>query len=281
MSPYGGAIVFQSAASNLIAVDTNNAADIFLYMRAAGTLERVSLSSEEVPGNADSAGATISEDGRYVAFSSSANNLVSGDTNTYIDVFVRDLQEGETERVSISTSGMQQANCSSQGAAISANGRAVVFSSDCPQLVTGDTNNVDDLFVRDLDLDTTERVNISNSEVEANSYSSGRGISYDGRYVSFQSHATNLVTGDHNSKQDVFLRDRQAGTTILIATSPAGVQGNDGSYGASMSADACYIAFGSDATNFISTDTNAQEDVYVYGGIPCAWQYFFLPTIRR
>ncbi len=265
ISADGRYVAFASYASILVSGDTNNTNDIFVRDRLMGTTERVSVTSSGTQGNSDSYLPSISADGRYVAFSSYASNLVSGDTNNYTDEFVRDRLAGTTERVSVSSSGAQ-GNRDSFYASISADGRYVAFESYASNLVAGDTNGKWDVFVRDRQLGTTERVSVSSSGAQGNSDSGDYGISIsaDGRYVAFGSYASNLVSGERNGYQDVFVRDRHAGTTERVSISSAGAQGNLESFDASISADGRYVAFASTASNLVAGDTNGYADVFVH-----------------
>jgi hypothetical protein len=139
----------------------------------------------------------------------------------------------------------------------------VTFSSAATNLVTGDTNGVYDVFVRDRLLNTTERVSVDSSGVPGNYASIDSVLSADGRTVAFLSVATNLVPGDSNAHEDVFVHDRQTGATERVSVSSAGVQANSSSYVPSISADGRYVAFDSLATNLVPGDTNAYGDVFV------------------
>ncbi len=262
ISADGRYVAFTSSASNLVSGDTNTYTDVFVRDRQAGTTERVSVDSNGVQANYESLFPAISADGRYVAFHSAASNLVAGDTNGTIDIFVRDRQAGTTERVSVD-SGEAEANNDSYSAAISADGRYVAFSSRASNLVSGDTNNFDDIFVRDRQAGTTERVSVDSGEAEANGYSYSAAISADGQYVAFDSGASNLVSGDTNAYTDVFVRDRQAGTTERVSVDSSEAQGNFGGTDPSISADGGYVAFTSDATNLVPGDTNVSLDIFV------------------
>src|SRR5262249_29212400 len=158
-------------------------------------------------------------DGRYVAFESLATNLVSGDTNGVEDVFVRDLQSGTTERVSVSSSGVQGSSDSGRvdSLSISGDGRYGAFASIARNLVTSDTNSLNDVFVRDRQAGTTERVSVNSAEAQGNSQSIDPSMSGDGRYVAFTSTSSNMIAGDTNGFPDAFVRDRQAGTTERIS----------------------------------------------------------------
>lgn len=146
---------------------------------------------------------------------------------------------------------------------ISDDGRYVAFASEASNLVTGDTNRRSDIFVRDLTTGTTQLVSRSSNNALGNGNSVKPVISADGRYVAFESAASNLVGRDTNGKRDVFVRDRSGNTTTRVSVSTAGDQGNDGSYLPSISPDGRYLAFESDATNLVSGDTNAVRDVFL------------------
>jgi Tol biopolymer transport system component len=262
ISSDGRYVAFHSIATNLVSGDTNGNSDIFVRDRQTGTTTRVSRDSAGVEGNGDSNYPSLSADGRYVAFWSNANNLVSGDTNAVTDVFVRDRQTGTTTRVSRDSAGVE-GNDDSLRPSISADGRYVAFWSYATNLVTGDTNGAVDVFVRDRQTGTTTRVSRDSAGVEGNDDSYTPSISADGRYVTFESDATNLVSGDTNAMYDIFVRDRQTGTTTLVARDSAGVVGNGPSEYPTISSDGRYVAFHSIATNLVSGDTNAMYDIFV------------------
>jgi Tol biopolymer transport system component len=203
---------------------------------------------------------SVSGDGRYVAFSSDAPNLVAGDTNASADVFVRDRQTGVTERVSVKTNGTQ-ANGPSRGPAISPDGRFVAFESDATDLVPGDTNGQTDIFVRDRQTGVTSRVSVNANEVQADSFSSTASISADGRYVAFLSVASNLVPDDTNNSYDVFVRDRQAGTTERVSVTSSGVQGNYADFPV-ISGDGRYVAFATPAS--FAPHGTGSSDIYLH-----------------
>jgi len=277
ISADGRYVAFGSAASNLVPGDTNHASDVFVRDRVTGQTRRISISSSGRQSNAESYSPALSAHGRFVAFASSASNLVPNDTNHLADVFVRDRRTGTTRRVSVSNSG-KQACCSStqtgsNAPSISADGRYVAFHSDASNLVPGDTNHAFDMFVRDRGLGKTRRVSVGNGGEQANQESIGAPvISADGRYVAFASLATNLVADDLNDTTDAFIRDRVAHKTILASLSSTGEQGNDSSWPAAMSADDRYLAFSSWAGNLVSDDVSPGPDVFVrdFGGLPAS-----------
>ena len=170
---------------------------------------------------------------------------------------------GITERVSVGPGGVQ-GNVLSYGVAISAGGRFVAFQSNATTLVPGKTNRAYDVFVRDRLSGTTERVSLGPGGVQGDGDSYGAAISADGRFVAFSSEATNLAKGDTNGTTDVFVRDRQKGTTRRVSVGSSGVQGNGQSFAGSFSADGRFVAFDSYATNLVSDDTNGENDVFVH-----------------
>ena len=260
----GHYVAFSSAATSLVSNDFNNRTDIFLHDRLTGQTELVSVSSAGEQANNHCHSPSISADGRYVAFLSLAANLVLNDTNSaYIDdVFFHDRGTKTTTLVSVSSSG-EQANGSSSQFKVSANGRFIAFRSSAGNLVSNDTNGYDDIFVYDRDNQTTERVSVSSSEEQATSISYDPSISADGRYIAFVSLATNLVAEDTNGDSDVFVRDRHLGTIQRVSISSRGEEADDGSGGASISADGHYVVFESNASNLVGNDTNGVADIFV------------------
>jgi Tol biopolymer transport system component len=230
---------------------------------AAGTIARVSLSPTGVQGNGISANASISADGRYVAYISGSTNLVPNDTNLCDDVFVRDLQTGETVRITKGFDG-SQANGLSNYPAISANGRYVAFESWASNLVPDDTNQSYDVFVYDRQTSRTTRVSVSTAGNQGNLESHEPSISATGRYIAFQSWANTLSGQDHNGREDVYVHDLLTGETKLISVSSDGVPGNDGSMNAAISADGRYVGFTSSASNLVPNDTNGAGDYFVH-----------------
>ncbi len=267
-------VAFASTATNLVPGDTNgNRQDVFVRDRLNGTTELVSVDSDEAQGNGNSFEPSVSADGRFVAFSSFAPNLVRGDTNNTSDVFVRDRLNGTTERVSVDSDEAQASGASADGSqfgdpssgdpSISADGRFIVFRSGATNLVPGDTNGAIDVFVRDRRNGTTERVSVDSGEAQANDgVSSQPSVSADGRFVAFASSATNLAPdeSDTNDSTDVFVRDRQAGTTERVSVDSGEAQADGASFDPSISADGRFVAFSSDATNLAPDDST---DVFV------------------
>jgi len=223
----------------------------------------VSVHTDGTQGDNVSSGASISAHGRYVAFVSAASTIVSGDTNSALDVFVHDRRTGTTARVNLGGNG-QQANGSSYEVSISANGRYVAFGSDASNLVRGDTNRASDVFVYDRQTGTTTRVSVRSNGKQANRRSYTPSISADGRYVAFDSKATNLVRSDTNGAPDVFVHDRQSGKTTRVSLRSDGHQANRDNSAPSISGDGRYVAFYSKASNLVRRDTNGKWDAFVH-----------------
>src|SRR6266545_4216081 len=226
LSADGAVVAFDSDATNLVMGDTNGASDVFMYEAGQTTLVSVGLGG--AAGNSDSYDPSISPNGRFVAFYSVATNLVNGDTNTCgpfttpgscSDVFVRDLQMGQTTRVSVASDG-NQGNSVSYDPSISADGRFVAFYSLASNLVDGvdgDTNNTYDVFVHDRQTGQTTRVSVDSNDTQANGGSFNVSLSADGRAVAFYSNATNLVSGDTNGTDDIFVADRGIAQSFAIS----------------------------------------------------------------
>lgn len=167
------------------------------------------MSSEGTQGSLGSYGVSMGGDavsGGCVAFVTASNNLVAGDTNGRIDVFVRDLAPGATSRASVGTGGTQL-NGQNLHASISADCRFVAFDSDATNLASSDGNSVTDVFVCDRAMGRTWRASVTSRDAEVNGRSGYPALSANGHYVVFESSATDLVSGDTNGKIDVFVRD--------------------------------------------------------------------------
>jgi len=261
ITPDGRFVAFESAAGNLVLGDTNGFRDVFIRDRATGLTERLSIDSNGTQGNGRSLYPQVSSDGRFVAFTSEADNLVLNDTNGMGDVFVRDRLLGTTERISVSSAGVEGNNYSYKPT-ITGDGRFVAFESMASNLVSGDTNGMLDIFLRDRQNATTVRVSMSSNGLQGNGHSTQALISPNGSVIAFASTASNLVAGDTNSVIDVFVRDLQAGTTERASVSSTGAQGNGMSTGPTLSQDGRLIAFESSSSNLVAGDTGS-FDVFV------------------
>lgn len=327
ISPDGRFLAFESFASNLVPGDTNLVRDVFLRDLSTGSTTRVSVSSSGAEANGESAlwRKSISSDGRYVAFSSGASDLVPGDGNGQWDVFVHDLQIGSTIRASLDPAGgesdgnshyatlsadgrflafmsyatnlapltsdtlvpqiyvrdmttgqtvlasVNTAGAQCQGYAthpeLSADGRTLVFRSDGTNFVAGETGFIGmQIYVRDLASGVTTRASVSSQGRRAMAYGFEThvpSISADGRLVAFQSRAGNLVPGDDDSSLDVFVHDRLTATTTRVSVSSRGTPGDGDSGGPCLSPDGRFVAFGSDSSDLVPGDGNGHGDAFL------------------
>ena len=255
VSGNGREAAFVTAATNLTGADRNGTIeDVLVRDLTSGGLQRASVSSGAVQANGDSAGASLDWAGNRVAFTSWATNLAGTDRNggpdefAAQDVFVRDLRSGTTSRVSASSRGVA-GNDFSYTPDLSGNGRYVAFASAATNLVPGDTNGQLDVFVRDLQTGTTERISAGTDGRPGDGRSDGPSISGDGRYVAFTSQARNLIDGDTNAAADVFVRDRATGTTRRVSVSASNDQADGRSSVAALSNDGQVVAMTAQTTN--------------------------------
>ncbi|MCW6005986.1 hypothetical protein K1W54_15570 [Micromonospora sp. CPCC 205371] len=232
----------------LVPEDTNNELDIYVWARETGALERVSVSADFSDSNGSNHRPDISQDGRYVAFSSFASNLVSNDTNNTWDVFIRDRLTGATSRASVSTTGAE-GNAETTNADISGDGRYVVFGSYASNLVAGDTNGDRDAFLHDRATGRTELVSVSPTGGQFADAGRNPVVSANGRYVAF------TARSEPAAVQQVLRRDRWTGTTIMVSLSTAGAVANADCDDPAISRDGLGIAFSSTATNLVPRDT--------------------------
>jgi Tol biopolymer transport system component len=280
ISADGRFVAFYSVASNL--VPGNDDSGIYVHDRETGNTELVSVDSAGIKANGPVLNPAISGNGRFVAFASSASNLVPRDSNGTYDIFVHDRVTGVTERVNVNQDGVQALEGSSWMPAISADGSIVAFDSSASNLVPDDTNNTADIFVHDRQTGITERVSVDSAGGEGNGLSFRAAISADGRFVAFDSLASNLVAGDTNTFcpgtpfivniterstsncPDIFVHDRLTRTTERVSVDSAGVQTNSASIYPAISADGRFVTFISAASNLVAGDTNGLADIFVH-----------------
>lgn len=262
----GRFIAFNSDASNLVPGDVNDAWDIFVKDIVTGELEVVSIASNGTRSNGDSGLGTagepisISADGRYVAFSSWATNLVPDDTNDAIDVFVYDRDDDMIERVSVSTAGAQ-GDVGAYWPSLNADGRYVAFTSFDTNLVPNDINDSGDVLLRDRVANTTTLISSTPAGDVANGPSGAAEMSGDGNVVSFASVATDLVVGVSSSSPKVYARDLLAGATELVSVSTSGTPAQV-SQRSAVSYDGRYVAFDSQSPA-APGDGDGVEDIYI------------------
>jgi len=264
VSADGWFVAFVSFATNLVSGDTNANADVFVYDREADSLVLASRAGDGSLGNGTAENPVISADGRFIAFASSAANLVAGDTNGMRDIFRWDRLSGHVRRVSLSSAGVQ-GNGSSGDPAISADGGLVVFHSLASNLVPGDTNAKGDIFAHDLSTGTTELISRTAAGAQGLQHSENPAVSSDGRWVVYDSTSANLVAGDTNSRRDVLRLDRSTGEVERLSMGPGGVEGDGDSSRACFSADGRFLGFQSAAANLFAGDSNGAVDVFRLG----------------
>lgn len=268
VSSDGRYVVLNSSADNLIPVDTNTSQDVFLRDVVSLETTLVSQATDGSEANFSSSAGSVSDDGRYVAFTSMATNLVAGDVAFTNDVFVRDLTLGTTTCISENSTGTIGINdCSSP--TISADGRYVAFLGYASGPGTGDGDLVGDgmgagVYLRDLLTDTTTRVSVTVDALPENGISYYPFISADGNVVAWHSTSSNLVEGDMGGQKDVFAHNIDTGDTVLVSKSTDGVQGNGESRWAALTTNGRYIAFYSYSDNLAADDVNAFADVFLH-----------------
>lgn len=263
ISADGRYVAFASAGSTLVKGDTNGAEDIFVFDRVERTTERVSLSSGGGQGSGASFDPAISGDGRHVAFTSAAPDLVAGDDNGEADVFVRDRKRGTTVLASAGPQGAR-GDGPSVAPSISDDGRWVAFESDAGSLVADDENNTGDVFIHDVPSGVTRLISVAGNGLQTESPSFGAAISADGRAVAFESFSSRLVADDTNRALDVFVADVATGDVDRVSLATGGGQANERSYSPSISADGRIVAFASFASNVVRDDSNGLLDVFVH-----------------
>ena len=259
ISADGSAIAFLSTATDLVAGAPAGEA---LYVSGGGMIRMISAVDVAGAPGAVSEPVSMSADGTAVAFTS-ATALTSDDTNGEPDVYVCNLDTNVISLVSAAAGG-GPANGASGNPSISANGRYVSFESSATNVVSGSNGGV---FVRDLAASKTDVVSVSTRGANQNMsvgapFHQISSISADGRYVAFDSNATNLVQGDVNRRTDVFLRDRKRRTTILVSENNAGFEGNNDSFFPTISPDGKKIAFESLASQ-LARGGGPRENVFV------------------
>ena len=260
---HGNRIAFDSDATNLTPVYPAALPNVYLRDRISSTTTLVSVGLAGLPANGVSLIPSIDLRGTRVAFDSDATNLVEGDTNGRLDIFVRDLSAGTTARVSVNTAG-EQANGHSSYPALSPDGRFVVFHSEATNLVPDDTNGVTDVFVHDLVTGETTCVSRATDGTLGNAASQYPSVSFDGRYIAFQSDADNLVAGDTNTGTDIFMHDRLTGATWRVSVASDGAQATGSCFRPAISADGWYVAFEATGDVMLPGDTNSVDDAYVH-----------------
>lgn len=270
LSEDGRWIAFESEASNLVTDDTNQSFDIFVYETLTGQIQRISVASEGTQSNGHSFAPTISAAGRYIAFDSVANNLSLLDTNLFSDVFIHDLQTHQTQLVSLAANQSEAGNGDSLNSSLSADGQWIAFDSDASNLVATETKNISQVFLQERLTQQTTLVSMNEQSEAGNQASVLPTLSSDGRYVVFNSAATNLkdvvAAKDENGAFDVFKSDRVTGKLSRLNLS---AEGNVSDFGtlataATINQDGCYTVFASNAADLVAEDTNNSFDIFLH-----------------
>nr|WP_017200485.1 S-layer homology domain-containing protein [Arthrobacter sp. M2012083] len=249
VSSDGRFVAFFSTASDLVAGDSNGVADVFVRDVKSGTTRLISASASGGHANGSSDYPSISADGRFIAFSSSASNLVAGDTNGVVDVFVHDTTLGSTRLVSTPLNG--QPGKGSGGPSISADGRYVAYHS----FSTSSTPNV---FLRDMETGQARLVSEKPVGSSVDGFSVSPSVSGDGRYVAFITAELDMLSGATKQGEDIYVRDMQTGAMQLVSRTPSGLPSDDSHLMKTLSADGRYVAFS-------STDLDLRPDETRWG----------------
>lgn len=271
ISADGRRIAFQSSATNLVPGDTNGVSDIFLYDRDTRQTTLVSAGLDGEPASGASQYPSISADGTHIAFESRANNLTPGDTNGRQDVFIYEVATGTLELGSRSADGVP-GNRDSYHPAISREGRLLVYHTLSDNLLAGqDTNGRMDIMVLNRETGVVQRASVTSQWAQADGHSLRPDISDDGRYVVFESAATNLEDGHLNPHTNIFVRDRVEFRTWCLTCQAQGEAGNGQSNFAKVSGDGSRVVFASAASNLVTGDSNGVTDIFrttIDGGQP-------------
>ncbi|GIF13408.1 TolB family protein [Actinoplanes teichomyceticus] len=249
----GRFVVFESQASNLASDDDNGQYDVFLVDRATGSLELISRGADGRPLPGSSGGSQISADGRFVTYYS-----WTGTSAEPPRVYVYDRAARATTPVPTGAAG-------GTSPSISGDGRYVTFKSRSEDLVPDANGWYEDIFVHDRQTGATTIASRAADGAQGDRSSSRGVITADGRHLAFASDATNLVPGDTNDTEDIFLKDLTTGAVQRISVTGDGSQGTDFWIYSdpSVSADGRYVGYATTAA-FAPDDTNDDIDVYLH-----------------
>ena len=264
VSAHGRIVAFFAASDNIIpGGPSDTSAGILVRDRLTGTTVRADVSPTGGPADNFGEEPLVSRNGRTVAFVSYASNLVANTTNGLGNVFLRDLLTGATTRASLGSGGQQpDRNC--QLAALSADGQVVAFTTSATNLTPLSGRFYVNLYVRDLATGTTTLETPSRRGGLANAPTFEASLSGNGRFLAFASYAHNLVRATRlGHHQNVFLRDRRKGRTVLVSATPDGGEGNGISFGPFVTDDGATVAFSSFATDLVPGGTSGQGDVFL------------------
>jgi Tol biopolymer transport system component len=276
MTSDGRHVAFGSSASNLVPGDTNGQSDVFVKDMQTGAVTLVSTDEQGRQGDSASTGASVSEDGRTVAFLSIARNFMPesagspGEPTTVTpDIYVKDLETGRLVLASADAEGHQGTGPvsayygASSSPSLSADGQKVAFVSYATNLVPDDTNGQPDVFLKDLRTGEVTLVSTDGAGHQANGGSGTAAISATGRYVAFDGFSSNLVPGDNNGASDVFMKDLQTGEVTLVSSTLEGRAGSGHSAFPAISGNGRYVSFHSSASDLVAGDANGTSDVFL------------------
>lgn len=276
MTPDGRHVAFGSEASNLVPDDANgNVSDVFVKDMRTGAVTLASTDAQGRQADADSVGASVSADARYVAFQSAAGLFMPEsagpprDNPAATDIYVKDLETGRLVLASADAEGRQGTGPvsayygASNGPSLSADGQKVAFTSFATNLVADDTNGRPDVFVKDLRTGEVTRASTDGAGQEGDGDSGSAAISATGRHVAFYSSSSNFVPGDDNGTYDVFVKDLRTGGVTLVSSAPDGGVGNGFSGAPAISENGRYVSFESAASDLVPGDGNGEFDVFV------------------
>ena len=263
MTPDGGLLAFTTRADNVVEGDVNDKSDVFTFDQE-GNLRLASVGENGEQANGDSDNPSLSADGEYLAYESEADNICGINTGgpiiKNIVWFFGSLKKCEVVNVD-DEGNPAEADC--YGPSISGNGQAVAFYTESP-LVSGDTNGMSDVYLRDLYSKVTTRISVSSSGGQGDGWSDQPSISNDGNLIAFSSRASNLVTGDANGFTDIFVHNRTTGRTFRVNVSSWGEEANNESFNPFMSPDGLFVGFCSLATNLVMGDSQANPELFLH-----------------
>ncbi len=262
ISSDGRFVAFVSESGDLVPGDVNDAADVFVRDLVSNRTVLVSRALHGGSAAGSSLQPAISADGRFVAFTSSAPDLVEDDSNGSLDVFVHDLRTEVTTLISRGSNG-ELADNDSFSPSLSADGRFVAFSSLASNLDARDTNAAPDVYMHDRVTGRTTLVSAGADGQSGDGPSGQPSVSANGRLVAFTS-AAHFAPEDGNDVTDIYVHDMDTGENELISKSSDGQAGDAGSHGPALSADGATVAFTSEATNLVEDDDNEASDVFVH-----------------
>lgn len=268
LSGSGNRVAFYSSATNLHPLDTDTSFDVFVKDLSTGAVFLASAMDNGFASNGSSLISTIAASGNRVAFQSDATNLDPGDTDTTLDIYVKDLTNGDVMLASASDAGTK-GNDISLAPSLSASGARVAFQSAADNLDPADPDTLPDIYVKNLNTGDIQLVSTSDSGVKGNGSSQGAALSNDGRRVAFSSTSTNLDPADTDGTSDLYVKDLVTGDIALASTTAEGLKGNQSSHSAALTGQGRRVAFQSSATNLDPADTSVLGDVYVAQPVLC------------